>query len=144
MSGNKLTGDDINILVEQCPQLYKIKLENNQIDDLDKLKCLAGHHLTKINLSGNPIVNSNDNYKKELFELIPSLIAIDGTDKDGGEVESTIYGGEEDEEEEDDEFAAAEGEDVDDDISGEEYEGDEDDEDEEDEEEEKPNKKAKH
>ena len=144
MSGNKLNGDDINILVEQCPQLYKIKLENNQIDDLDKLKCLAGHHLTKINLSGNPIVNSNENYKKELFELIPSLIAIDGTDKDGGEVESTIYGGEEDEEEEDDEFAAAEGEDVDDDISGEEYEGDEDDEDEEDEEEEKPNKKAKH
>ena len=100
--------------------------------------------MTKINLSGNPIVNSNENYKKELFELIPSLQAIDGTDKEGGEVESTIYGGEEDEEEEDDEFAAAEGEDVDDDISGEEYEGDEDDEDEEDEEEEKPNKKAKH
>lgn len=144
MSGNKLNGDDINILVEQCPQLYKIKLENNQIDNLDKLKCLAGHHLTKINLSGNPIVNSNENYKKELFELIPSLQAIDGTDKEGGEVESTIYGGEEDEEEEDDEFAAAEGEDVDDDISGEEYEGDEDDEDEEDEDEEKPNKKAKH
>ena len=144
MSGNKLNGDDINILVEQCPQLYKIKLENNQIDNLDKLKCLSGHHLTKINLLGNPIVNSNENYKKELFELIPSLQAIDGTDKEGGEVESTIYGGEEDEEEEDDELAAAEGEDVDEDISGEEYEGDEDDEDEEDEEEEKPNKKAKH
>ena len=100
--------------------------------------------MTKINLVGNPVVASNANYKKELFELIPSLNAIDGTDKDGGEVESTIYGGEEDEEEEDDEFAGAEGEDVDDDISGEEYEGDEDDEDEEDEDEEKPNKKAKH
>ena len=102
--------------------------------------------MTKINLLGNPIANSNKNYKSELFDLIPTLNAIDGTDKEGGEVESTIYGGEEDEEEEDDEFAAGEGEENDDENSGEEYEGDEgdDDEDEEEEDEGKPNKKAKH
>ena len=107
---------------------------------------MDGHNLTKINLLGNPIANSNKNYKSELFDLIPTLNAIDGTDREGAEVESTIYGGEEDEEEEDDEFAAGEGEEIDDENSGEEYEGDEgdDDEDEEEEDEGKPNKKAKH
>jgi hypothetical protein len=51
---------------------------------------LDGHKLTKINLLGNPIANSNKNYKSELFDLIPTLMAIDGTDKEGGEVESTV------------------------------------------------------
>lgn len=147
LNGNNLTGKDISILVDQCPQLYKIKIEGNKIDNLDTLKCLAGHKLTKINLDGNPITQSNPNYKKELFELIPSLNAIDGTDKNGGIVESTLYGDEEDEEEEDEEFNGAEGDELDDDVSGEDYEGedgeDEDDENDDDDEE-KPNKKAKH
>ena len=87
--------------MQQCPELYKIKLEKNNIDNLDKLKCLAGHKITKINLADNHIVASSANYKNELFELIPTLKAIDGTDKDGDPVESTVYGDEEDEEEED-------------------------------------------
>ena len=101
--------------------------------------------MTKINLLGNPVVESNENYKKELFELIPSLSAIDGKDKAGEDVESTIYGGEEDEEEEDDKIDGDEGDEQDDDVSGEDYEVDEgDEEDDEEDEEEKPNKKAKH
>jgi len=141
-----LTGKDISILVDQCPQLYKIKIENNKIDNLDTLKCLAGHKLTKINLEGNPITESNPNYKKELFELIPGLNAIDGTDKNGGIVESTLYGDEEDEEDEDEEFDGAEGDELDDDESGEDYEGEdgEDEDDENDDDDVKPNKKAKH
>ena len=148
MNNNQLNGDDISILVEKCPELYKIKLEGNNIDNLDKLKPLAGHKLTKINLEGNPIVTSNPNYKKELFELIPSLNAIDGTNKDGEHVESTIYGEEEDEEEEDDEFDAAEGKEIDEDGESQDYDDEygedgEDDEEDEDDEDEKPNKKTK-
>ena len=71
----------MNALVNQCPKLYKIKLEKNKIESLDKLKCLAGHKITKINLEGNPLVESNKEYRKELFELIPSLVSIDGIDK---------------------------------------------------------------
>jgi len=65
---------------------------------LDKLICLAGHKITKINLEGNPLTDNNKDYRKELFELIPSLVSIDGIDKNGNPVESTYYGGEEDEE----------------------------------------------
>ena len=144
LSGNKLTGDDIEILAKQCPKLYKIKIENNEIDNLDKLKCLAPYQIKKINLKGNPIVEKNSDYKKELFDFIPTLVGVDGENKEGEVIESTIYGGEEDEEEEED----YEGEEFDD-ASGEDYEegeGDEDDDedDEDDDDEEKPKKKAKH
>ena len=57
----------------------------------------------KINLSGNPVVESNPNYRKELFEMIPSLESVDGIDKTGEKVESTIYGGEEDDEDKENE-----------------------------------------
>ena len=134
---------NLKILLNQCNELYKIKLENNKIDNLDKLKCLADYKITKINLEGNPLVQATTDYKKELFELIPSLSVIDGTDKKGAPVDSTIYGGEDDEEEEeDDEYPGDEGEEEED-ISGEEFEGDEDDEEDEDDDE-NPKKKAKH
>ena len=124
--------------------MYKIKIEKNQIDNLDKLKCLASYQIKKINLKGNPVVDKNPDYKKELFETIPTLIGVDGVKPDGDIIESTIYGGEEDEEEEED--FICEGEEFDD-ASGEDYEGGEvedDDEDEEDELEDKPKKKPKH
>ena len=125
--------------------MYKIKLEKNKIDNLEKLKCLDGHKIKKLNLEGNPIVESNKEYKKDLFELIPTLMAIDGTDKNGGTVESTLYG-----DEEDDDYGTPKGEDDDgeylsDDGGEDDYGHDEDDEDEdeEDEEDENPKKKRK-
>jgi hypothetical protein len=116
-------------------------LEQNQIDSLEKLKCLAGYKIRKINLEGNPVVENNKEYRKELFDLIPSLTSIDGIGKNGENVESTLYGGEE----EDGEFEGEidddeEGEEIDD--GGEDDEGDGEEDDEEDEN--KPNKKPKH
>ena len=85
-------------------------------------------------MEGNPLVSTNENYRDELFKLVPSLECIDGFDKDGNEVESTLYGGEE--EEEDGEYGEEEGED-----EGDDGEDDGDDDDEEDEDE--PHKKRK-
>lgn len=113
------------------------------------MKFLANYSLKKINIKGNPVVEQNPDYKKELFDLIPSLEVIDETNKEGGLVESTIYGDEEDEEEDDD-YEDGEKEDIEDeDVSGEDFEDeDEDDEgdedDEEDDEEQKPKKRPKH
>ena len=108
-----------------------VKIEKNQIDNIDKLKCLAPYQIKKINLKGNPLEENNPDYKKELFEIIPTLVGIDGENKEGEAIESTIYGGEDEEEEED-----YEGEEFDDDVSGEDYEGGEgDDDDDEDEDE---------
>ena len=114
---------------------------------MDKLKCLSNSKLQKLYIDENPLTTSNENYKKELFELIPSLTAIDGKDKNNQEVVSTQYD-EEGEEYEDDE-EGEDGEDYDD-LEGEEVEDDEEEgEDEEDDEgddeegSEKQNKKQK-
>jgi len=113
------------------------------------LKCLANYNLKKINIKGNPVAEQNPDYRKELFDLIPSLEVIDETNKEGGLVESTIYGDEEDEEEDDDYEDGEKEEMEDEDVSGEDFEDeDEDDEGDEDDEEEdegqKPKKKPKH
>ena len=92
----------MEILLKNCPDLYKIKLEHNLIENLDNLKCLANYKIKKINLEGNPLTSNNANYREELFKLVPSLESIDGIDKDGNQVESTLYN-EEGEEEDDDE-----------------------------------------
>ena len=132
----------MKLLVDQCPKLYKIKIEKNKIDSLDKLKCLAGHKITKINLEGNPLVESNKEYRKELFELVPSLVSIDRIDRNGNIVESTYYGDEEDEEVlEGGEMDDEENEEIDD-GEDDEDDGEEDDEDDE-ENENMPNKKQK-
>ena len=132
----------MKLLVDQCPKLYKIKIEKNKIDSLDKLKCLAGHKITKINLEGNPLVESNKEYRKELFELVPSLVSIDRIDRNGNIVESTYYGDEEDEEVlEGSEMDDEENEEIDD-GEDDEDDGEEDDEDDE-ENENMPNKKQK-
>ena len=142
LNQNKLNGDDIEILVKQCPNLYKLKIENNNIVSIDKLKCLAKlDGLKKINVKGNPFIATNPKYNNELFDMIKTLESVDSQDKEGKDVESSIY--EEGEEEEDDDDFIEDDEEYDDEDEGEEYNDDEDDEDDDDDEEEKPKKRQK-
>ena len=94
LNNNKLTGDDLNILVNQCPNLRKVKIENNNIDKIEKIKNLTGLNIKKLNIKGNPFIKDNKNYKNELYNNFLSLICIDDCDKEGNDVESTEYGGE--------------------------------------------------
>ena len=57
----------MKVLVDQCPKIYKIKIEKNKIESLDKLICLAGHKITKINLEDNPLVEKNKEAKGDSF-----------------------------------------------------------------------------
>ena len=140
---NNLTGEDLEKLVQLCPKLYKIKLDNNKIESLDSIKKLKGLSLEKISVKGNPFVNNN-NYKDEIFIFFPELIAIDGKNNKGEEIESTEYGDEMEGEEIEDNEEELEEEEFDDDES-EEYNEEEDDIDDDDEEEnEKSHKKHKH
>ena len=91
LNENKLDGRDLNIIIKQCPNLRKLKLENNNITDIKNLKNLLGLNIKKINLKGNPFIKDNHDYKNKLFEIFLSLISIDGTDKEGNDIESTEY-----------------------------------------------------
>ena len=82
----------MNILVNNCPNLRKLKIENNNIKEFDQLKNLSGLNIKKINIKGNPFTEGNNEYIKELYKIFLSLICINDIDKEGNEVESTEYG----------------------------------------------------
>ena len=119
-----------------------MKLNNNKIESIDEFKGLQGSKISKISVSENPFIDNNKDYKKILFEMLPTLTAIDGEDKNGAPVNSTEYDEEDINEDEED----IEGEEFED---GEEFdEEDEDDnddgEDDEEDDEIKGHKKQKH
>ena len=92
MNDNKLDGNDLNILIKQCPNNRKLKLENNNISDIKTLNNLLGLNIKKIYLSGNPFIKDNPDYKEKMFNIFLSLISIDYYDKEGNDIESTEYG----------------------------------------------------
>jgi len=146
LNNNHLNGDDLKVLVELFPKLYKVKLENNYIKSLEIFNQLSDSKIEKINIKDNPVVSENENYKKELFEIIPSLKSIDGEDKEGNPIESTDYGddSEEGEEYEGEEFEGEDDEDIDEDDEENEDDEEEVDEEGEDDDEDKPPKKKSH
>ena len=124
----------MQVLSTQCPNLYKLKIEENEIDSPDKFKCLTNLNLKKINLLGNPLVEKTENYQKIFFDMFKNMESVDDKDKEGKDVESTVYGGEEDGdedyeegedagEEDDGEGDDAEGGEIDDEDEEEEKEG---------------------
>lgn len=82
--------------MEQCPLLYKLKIEDNKIESINKLYCLNKIKLRKISIKGNPLfLEKNVNYRNELFNKIGTLEAIDGLGKNEENIESTEYEDEE-------------------------------------------------
>ena len=71
--------------------MRKLKIENNNINDISKLNNLLGLNIKKINLKGNTFIKENPDYPKILFDKFLSLISIDGYDREGNDVESTEY-----------------------------------------------------
>ncbi len=135
---NKLSGSDLGDLKTLYPGLYKLKVGENPIASLDSFKVLASFpNLKKLELRDCD-VTKKDTYRDELFKMLKNVDIIDKMNRQGEEIDSTIY------DEDDDEFGdMEEGEEVDDDF--EEDEDDfEDEEDEEEEEEARPAGKKQH
>ena len=82
----------MDILVKKCPNVRKLKIENNNIEKFENEKKLIGLELKKINIKGNPCLKDIKNYRNDLFNIFLSLICIDDCDKEGNDIESTEYG----------------------------------------------------
>ena len=92
LNKNKIKGNDIKILITQCPKLYKLKIEENKIESPNIFFCLNKLNLRKLNIKGNPVCNKLYlDYRKELFDNIKSLEAIDNIGKNEENIESTEY-----------------------------------------------------
>ena len=74
-----------------------MKIEENKIESPNIFYCLKKLNLRKLNIKGNPVCNKLYlDYRKELFNNIKTLEAIDDIGKNNETVESTEYGENED------------------------------------------------
>lgn len=154
LSGNKLDGSDLDIICKKYPDMYKLKLSDNRISNIENIYKLSSAKLVnfrKLHVQGNPFTKSDADYKEKIFDALNSVQVIDGFDKEGEQIPTSNY--DEEEEEEDDEELPEEDdddfEDVENDVEDEEdfeeedFEDDEEDEADEDDEDEPPKKKKK-
>ncbi|KAL2093429.1 hypothetical protein ACEWY4_010741 [Coilia grayii] len=135
LSDNRISGG-LEVLSEKCPSLTHLNLSGNKIKDLstiDPLKKLES--LKSLDLFNCEVTNLND-YRDNVFKLLPQLTYLDGYDKEDKEApDSDAEGYAEGLDDEDDEDEDGAEEDYDEDVApGEEDDDDEDVEEEEDEE----------
>ena len=104
LSGNRLS-KGLEVLKE-CPSLKSLSLTNNKFKEFDTLKPLTDLQLTHLDMVGNEFSESKEEFRKNVFELLPSLVLLDGADKDG--VEANSDDDEDDEEDEDEDLGEEE------------------------------------
>ncbi|XP_062257157.1 acidic leucine-rich nuclear phosphoprotein 32 family member A isoform X1 [Platichthys flesus] len=135
LSDNRISGG-LEVLADKCPSLTHLNLSGNKIKDLstiEPLKELAT--LKSLDLFNCEVTNLNE-YRDNVFKLLPQLTYLDGYDKDDKEApdsDAEVYaeGLDDDDDEDDDEEEYDE-----DTVPGDEEEDGEDDEEENEEEEE--------
>ncbi len=120
------------------PNLYKLKVGENPIKSLDIFKTFVNFpHLKKLEVYGSDVAKK-ETYRDELFKMLKDVEIIDKMNRQGDEIDSTVYDDEGDELEDDEELEDAEYEEEEDGELDEEEEYDE-----EDDEEDKPPKNNK-
>ncbi|XP_036440117.1 acidic leucine-rich nuclear phosphoprotein 32 family member A isoform X1 [Colossoma macropomum] len=132
LSDNRISGG-LEVLAEKCPNLTHLNLSGNKIKDLSTIEPLKKlESLKSLDLFNCEVTNLND-YRENVFKLLPQLTYLDGYDKEDKEApdsdaEAYVEGLDDDEDDEDE----VEEEDYDEDAAP----GDEDEEEGEDEDEE--------
>ena len=96
LSNNKLKCEDLNLIVPLYPKLYKIKLSHNTIEKKEVLTLLNSSTVEKIEIRDNPFVKG-ENYREEIFDILPNIVIVDDQTKSGQEVDTTHYDEEEEE-----------------------------------------------
>lgn len=106
VSNNNLEGGDLSTVKELYPNLYKLKIGSNPVKDLNAFKVFEKGVLRKLDVSDTPVAGGKS-YREKLFKLIKTLEVIDHKNKEGDEIDSTIYEDEEGEDDNGEEFDEA-------------------------------------
>lgn len=108
VSDNTITGG-LDTLVEKCPNLTHLNLSGNKIKDLSAVEVLQNmKNLRSLDLYSCEVSSAND-YRDNVFEMLPQLRYLDGFDQEDNEVPDS------DAENDDDDEAGPPGDDDDDD-----------------------------
>ena len=90
LSDNKLGGEEMGVVASNCPSLEELVLVGNKVSKLDQLTPLTAlKKLTHLDLFGCPVVEEVDGYRSAVFELLPTLKYLDGTDREDQEEEDS-------------------------------------------------------
>ncbi|XP_023282464.1 acidic leucine-rich nuclear phosphoprotein 32 family member A isoform X2 [Seriola lalandi dorsalis] len=106
LSDNRISGG-LEVLAEKCPNLTHLNLSGNKIKDLSTIEPLKElGTLKSLDLFNCEVTNLNE-YRDNVFKLLPQLTYLDGYDKDDKEApdsDAEVYaeGLDDDEEDEDD------------------------------------------
>merc|ERR1719410_2371115 len=76
LSGNRLS-KGLEVL-KDCPSLKSLSLSNNKFKEFDTLQPLSNLKITPLDVDGNEFTDSKDDFRKKVFELLPTLILLDG------------------------------------------------------------------
>ncbi|XP_069722770.1 acidic leucine-rich nuclear phosphoprotein 32 family member A isoform X2 [Phaenicophaeus curvirostris] len=107
LSDNKISGG-LEVLAEKCPNLTHLNLSGNKIKDLGTIEPLKKlENLKSLDLFNCEVTNLND-YRENVFKLLPQLTYLDGYDRDDKEApdsdaEGYVEGLDDEEEDEDEE-----------------------------------------
>ncbi|KAM9494386.1 acidic leucine-rich nuclear phosphoprotein 32 family member A isoform 1-T1 [Clarias gariepinus] len=140
LSDNRISGG-LEVLAEKCPNLTHLNLSGNKIKDLSTIEPLKKlESLKSLDLFNCEVTNLND-YRENVFKLLPQLTYLDGYDKEDKEApdsdaEAYVEGLDDDDDEDDEVDEEEYDEDAAPGDEDEEEEGDEEDEEEGEEEEE--------
>ncbi|XP_026543696.1 acidic leucine-rich nuclear phosphoprotein 32 family member A [Notechis scutatus] len=107
LSDNRISGG-LEVLAEKCPNLTHLNLSGNKIKDLSTIEPLEKlQNLKSLDLFNCEVTNLND-YRDNVFKLLPQLTYLDGYDRNDKEApdsdaEGYVEGLDDEEEEEDEE-----------------------------------------
>ncbi|XP_015250124.1 PREDICTED: acidic leucine-rich nuclear phosphoprotein 32 family member A isoform X2 [Cyprinodon variegatus] len=107
LSDNRISGG-LEVLADKCPNLTHLNLSGNKIKDLSTIEPLKElGSLKSLDLFNCEVTNLNE-YRDNVFKLLPQLTYLDGYDKDDKEApdsDAEVYaeGLDDEEEDEDDE-----------------------------------------
>ncbi|KFW65330.1 Acidic leucine-rich nuclear phosphoprotein 32 family member A, partial [Pygoscelis adeliae] len=105
LSDNRISGG-LEVLAEKCPNLTHLNLSGNKIKDLGTIEPLKKlENLKSLDLFNCEVTNLND-YRENVFKLLPQLTYLDGYDRDDKEApdsdaEGYVEGLDDEEEDED-------------------------------------------
>lgn len=105
LSDNRISGG-LEVLAEKCPNLTHLNLSGNKIKDLSTIEPLKKlESLKSLDLFNCEVTNLND-YRENVFKLLPQLTYLDGYDKEDKEApdsDAEAYVGLDDDEDDEDE-----------------------------------------
>ncbi|XP_053318644.1 acidic leucine-rich nuclear phosphoprotein 32 family member A isoform X2 [Spea bombifrons] len=105
LSDNNISGG-LEVLAEKCPNLTHLNLSGNSIKDLSTIEPLKKlETLKSLDLFNCEVTNLND-YRENVFKLLPHLTYLDGYDRDDKEApdsDAEAYVDDDDDDEEDEE-----------------------------------------